>query len=177
VSSIDNKKDPLMSTFYETRKVYDPILREGHTNCLCVPPPKAADWLRGKPKGETLVAYIRAGKEEDIHGYLKEINRYCKQHSYQIADAFTDVGDIPSFGLQAAFDALEHADGLISLEINMFIKHNADRTRELRPFIHHFFCMRDKHLITIVDGIDTGTSFGQENAISMICETKAGFET
>ncbi|HEY9732545.1 MAG TPA: recombinase family protein [Drouetiella sp.] len=174
MSSTDNKNESLRSTFYDTRKVYDPRPREG--GCLCVNAPKA-DWYRGKPKGESLIAYVRAAKDADVEGYIKEINRYCQEHSYKIADVFTDVGDQPSFGLQAAFDALEHADGLISCEMNMFIKHNADRIRELRPFIHHFFCLRDKHLITIVDGIDTGSSFGQENAIQMICETKAGFDT
>jgi hypothetical protein len=166
-----------MATFFDTRKTYDPYPKEHRAKCVCDNAPKPAFTRTPMDSGETLVAYIRASKRSDLPEYLREIERYCQKNSYQIAHVFTDVGDRPSFGLQAAFDALENADGLISCNMNMFVKQDGDRIRELRPFIHHFFCLREKHLITVTDGIDTGSSFGQENAIALMSQTKAGFET
>jgi len=89
---------------------------------------------------------------------------------------FSDVCDHPSFGFKAAIDALENADGLISVDLNQFASSHGDRVRELRPLIHHFFCLGGKHLITINDGVDTSTHAGQQNAMDSICTTKGGFE-
>lgn len=177
VSNSDNNNHSLMATFFETRKTYDPYPREHKATCLCETSTKPAHARNPLANGESLIAYIRAPRQSDVQEHLDDIERYCKKNSYQIAHVFTDIGDHPSFGLQAAFDGLENADGLISCNMNMFVKQDGDRIRELRPFIHHFFCLREKHLITITDGIDTGSSFGQENAIALINQTKAGFET
>ncbi len=177
MSNNDNNDHSLMSSLSDQNSTYSPHGRKKKPSCFCNTARSLRDQYHGKPKSESLVAYIRASKHSDIPKYRQEIEDYCKQHSYKITEVCIDEGDQPSFGLQEAFDALQHADGLISCQIGMFIKAHGDRTRELRPFIHHFFCMRDKHLITIMDGIDTGSSFGQENAINLICETKLGFET
>lgn len=173
----DNDNYSLMSTIFDTRTTYEAFPKEPDSRCICEPSENKFEVNCHAPKKEKLIAYIRAVREQDLEPHLREILQYCERRGYRVAQVFTDVGDHPSFGLQAAFSALDNSDGLISGDVNMFIKQGGDKIRELRPFIHHFFCLRQKHLITICDGIDTGTSMGQENAIALICQPKAGFET
>lgn len=173
----EKQNESLMSTLLKNREIYSPNSMYAPNKCLCGNDFGSTAQKRKEPKGERLVAYIRATNEVDIEKFLLEIQKYCTEHSYQIVQIFTDLTDHPSFGLQAALTALENADGLISCDINMFVNQQADRVRELRPFIHQFFCLDAKHLITIVDGIDTGTVLGQENAITLMCESKDGFYT
>lgn len=173
----DNTDRSLLATILANSKSYRPQGRAQSAKCICNSSGSLADLFFGKPKTETLIAYIRSPNQDHVNDHWAEIARYCKSRSYNVVHLFTDIGDRPSFGLQSAFDALEIVDGLISCDMTMFIKDNSDRIRELRPFIHHFFCLNEKHLITIFDGIDTSTSFGQENAIELMCQTKLGFET
>ncbi|MFN8552961.1 MAG: hypothetical protein U0103_15930 [Candidatus Obscuribacterales bacterium] len=177
MGTADNNDRSLMSTILANSKSYRAQGRVQSAECVCNNSSSLADVFFGKPKGESLIAYIRAPNQEEINRRWQEIDQHSKSHSYKIVQLFTDTGDRPSFGLQSALEALEYVDGLISCEMQMFIKDNGDRIRELRPFIHHFFCLHGKHLITIFDGIDTSTYFGQENAIELMCQTKAGFET
>jgi len=173
----DNNDRSLMATILANSKSYRPHGRTQSANCICSTSSSLADVFFGKPKTESLIAYIRSPNHDHVDNHWREIANYCQKHSYKVVHLFTDIGDRPSFGLQSAFDALEVVDGLISCDMTMFIKDNGDRVRELRPFIHHFFCLYEKHLITIFDGIDTSTSFGQENAIELMCQTKQGFDT
>lgn len=144
--------------------------------CLCTEKDNACSYLNTGRK-ERLVAYVRAGEQAAIDAKINIINSYCQNHSYQLSEIFADVSDHPSFGFKSALDALESADGLISIDLNQFVSNHGDRIRELRPLIHHFFCYGGKHLITIEDGIDTGTELGQQNAIELISQTRSGFET
>lgn len=176
MSTADNNEHSLMSTILANRRNQGTHGRVQPAKCVCNTG-SLTDVFFGKPKGQSLIAYIRSTNQKHIDRHWQQIDQYCQNHTYNVVHLFTDIGDRPSFGLQSAFDALEVVDGLISCEMTMFIKDNSDRIRELRPFIHHFFCLHEKHLITILDGIDTGNSFGQENAIEMMYQTKSGFDT
>lgn len=160
------------NTAYSRARSEEEILER----CLCTEKSHASCFLNNGRK-ERLVAYVRANTQAALDAKIEHIKTYCLNHGYQILEIFADVSDHPSFGFKAALDALESVDGLISIDLNQFVSNHGDRLRELRPLIHHFFCYGGKHLITIDDGIDTGTQVGQQNAIELISQTSAGFET
>jgi hypothetical protein len=130
------------------------------------------------PHEPVLLAYIRPGarqftREEQV----RMIEAYCVQQGFRIAKTFTDT-DKPSRGLQDALHAVEEhdgVDGLIAVNLNCFVEHESDRLRDLRPFIHHFFCLKGKHLITIQEGIDTGSREGQLAAVEVATQSKETF--
>ncbi len=177
----ENEQRPLMEHFLQGAQAHSP--RTSHhgdiiDRCMC--PGKGnslATHLLNSNRREKLVAYVRVTQEEDINDKVEVIRDYCREFEYQIAEIFSDVGDRPSFGFKAALQALANSDGLISFDLDQFVGSHGDRIRELRPLIHHFFCGGGKHLITIADGIDTGTQQGQQNAIELVAATKTGFET
>ncbi len=177
----DDEPRPLMETFFKDKHVHSP--RVGHHGDLidrCAGTCKGnslASYYLNRNRREKLVVYVRVSYENDVDEKVELIREYCLDNNFQIADIFTDIGDHPSFGFKAALDAMENADGLISVDLNQFVSSGGDRVRELRPLIHHFFCAGGKHLITIADGIDTGTHFGQQNAIELMADTRAGFGT
>jgi hypothetical protein len=47
--------------------------------------------------------------------------------------------------------------------------------RELRPFIHHFFCASQKHLVTIEEGLDSGSPGGQAAMLELVNQNKEAF--
>lgn len=171
----------LMEHFFHDKHVHSPrIERHGDVldRCMCTEKKNSiASYYLNRSRKEHLVVYVRVSDETMIDEKVSLIRDYCKEFGYQIADIFTDVADHPSFGFKAALDAMENADGLITVDLNQFVSVNGDRIRELRPLIHHFFCRGGKHLITINDGIDTGTELGQQNAIDLVSDTRVGFET
>lgn len=169
----------LMDHLFKNRYVHSPNPVESHrSSCMCTENDKSiAGSLLNRSGREKLIAYIRVLTNDEVTDKLELIQAYCLKNGYKITDVFTDICDHPSFGFKAALDAMEHTDGLISFDLNMFVREDGDRMRELRPFIHHFFCIGGKHLITIADGIDTGTLQGQESAIEAISQVKDGFET
>ncbi len=177
----ENEPRPLMEHFFKDKHVHLP--RIGHhgdliDRCMCTTKGDSlTNYYLNRNRKERLVAYVRVLHEEDTAEKVEQVRDYCRDNGYQIVDIFSDVGDHPSFGFRAALDALENADGLISLDLNQFVGFKGDRIRELRPLIHHFFCGGGKHLITIAEGLDTGTQLGQQNAIDLVSETKVGFET
>lgn len=176
----DNEARPLMEHFFKDKHVHSP--RIGHyddliVRCLCTSKGNSlATYYLNRNRKEKLVVYVRTNHEEDVYEKVEEIKDYCSENGYQIADVFSDVGDHPSFGFRAALDAMENCDGLITVDLNQFVGAKSDRIRELRPLIHHFFCGGGKHLITIAEGIDTGTQLGQQNAMQLVSETKVGFD-
>lgn len=179
--SDEQEAHPLMQHFFQTRQVHLP--RMSHRDdpidrCLCSEKSHAlSNYYLNRNRREKLVAYIRAQNENDQAAKLDAIKAYCTDNGYQLVDIFSDISEHPSFGFKAAMEGLENADGLISFDANQFIAKNADPLRELRPLIHHFFCGGGKHLITIADGIDTGTELGQQAAIELVSSNKIGFNT
>jgi hypothetical protein len=171
----------LMEHFFKDKHVQAPrMARQGDIidKCICKEKESSiASYYLNRNRKEKLVAYVRASQEEDLANRLESVEKYCLDNGYQIVEVFTDISDHPSYGFKAAFEAMKHADGLISFDLDQFVGLHADRIRELRPFMHHFFCLGGKHLITVSDGIDTGTMEGQENAIALITETHEGFNT
>ncbi len=177
----ENECRPLMDHFFKDKQVHSSrISHHGDLidRCMCTEKANSlASYYVNRARKEKLVAYLRVCHEEQIEDKVELIRNYCVDNGYQMIEIFSDVGDHPSFGFKAALDALENCDGLISLDLNQFVASKGDRIRELRPLIHHFFCGGGKHLITIAEGLDTGTELGQQNAIELVAETKVGFET
>ena len=177
----ESEPQTLMEHFFKDKRVHTPrIQHQGDIidRCMCIDNGSSiANYYLNRRRREKLVVYVRVNDESKIEEKVDLIKEYCAQNEYQIVDILTEVSDHPSFGFKAALEELENADGLISVDLNQFVSSHGDRIRELRPLIHHFFCQGGKHLITINDGIDTGTNIGQQNAIESMCETKVGFET
>jgi hypothetical protein len=124
------------------------------------------------PHGVSLVAYVRTnGSKLNRDEQMHLMQEYCLEHNYQIIKTFEDTGK-PSFGLEEALETLGRVDGLIAVDIDRFVEHPRDRLRDLRPFVHHFFCHTNKHLITIREGIDTGSLSGQSSAVELITQPK-----
>lgn len=143
-----------------------PATGQAHRRYLSNPWP-----LRALPhplgKG-TLVAYIRYTNDPwDAGRQLGVIQNYCTEHGYRLERAFEDQGK-PSFGLVRALEALSGADGLIAVDLDRFIQHEGDKTRDLRPLIHEFLTPGSKYLITIKEGVDTSSPTGQMSAIELI---------
>src|SRR5262249_58566321 len=97
------------------------------------------------------------------------ITLYCGMNGYRIARVVQDLGR-PAAGLTGALEALNQATALIAVDLERFVEHSDDRIRDLRPFVHHFFCHTNKHLITINEGIDTRSSAGQAIALDAVQE-------
>jgi hypothetical protein len=99
------------------------------------------------------------------------ISDYCHDNEYYVKATFVDQGK-PSVGLKDAMKAVDDADGLIAADLNRFVEHSSDRFRDLRPFVHHFFCHAAKHLITVEEGVDTGSCAGQANVVELMNQVK-----
>jgi hypothetical protein len=124
------------------------------------------------PRQRGLVAYLRTtGDGIDISEQKKLIDEFCQGKDYYIAATFCEHGK-PGPALRDAMQACGDADGLIAIDLNRFVEKPMDRLRELRPFVHHFFCQSSKHLIAIEEGIDTGSTLGQANAITVLNHVK-----
>jgi hypothetical protein len=124
---------------------------------------------------KSVIAYLRVGgthlcREDQV----KMIESYCALHQLNLAQVFCDKGK-PSYGLQEALQELKNHDALVAVNLDSFVEHEDDKMRDLRPFIHHFFCNDMKHLITIQEGVDTGTAAGQRVALEMSSQIKDSF--
>jgi len=119
-----------------------------------------------------VIAYTRYTDDPwDAGRQLAAIQKYCSQHDYRLVKVFEEAGR-PSGGLSRALEALQEADALIAFDLDRFVEHEGDRMRDLRPFIHDFFGLKNKRLITIQEGIDTGSPSGQMDAIGIINERR-----
>jgi len=126
------------------------------------------------PRQKGLIGYIRVNGGLNLKDQKKTIDDFCRDNEYYLKGLFIDHGK-PGASLQEAMQAVDQADGLIACDLDRFVEHADDRLRDLRPFIHHFFCHTDKHLITVEEGVDTGSTAGQANAISVINQVKEYF--
>lgn len=146
-------------------------------NCRCAA--LSNPWLRNKlrlrPRTSSLIAYARTTElSKSLDEQLIIMENYCRNHGYRISKVFVDNG-MPSVGLQQALDSLNEAAGLIAIDANQFVAGSVDRFRDLRPFVHHFLCHTEKHLITVEEGIDTHSPAGQKNALELLNDWKGCF--
>jgi hypothetical protein len=146
-------------------------------DCRCVMT-KSGHWRLllpdNKPEhGLKLIAYIRPGVH-DVPHQLAAIEKYRNEHNIEIIGVFKDL-DKPSLGLRDALENMVHCDGLIATDPNRFVCNQTDRMRELRPFIHHFFCASQKHLVTIEEGLDSGSPGGQAAMLELVNQNKEAF--
>lgn len=139
-------------------------------DCLCVTP--TTGFSLNPNKKENLVGYVRADDENDAAEKSASLKEYCEKNNYSLQQIYLDLGDKPSYEMTAALNDLEIADGIIATDINQFIAPSLDRMRDIRPFVHNFFCTGAKHLITVEDGIDTGTAQGQLAAMDLLSRVK-----
>jgi len=131
----------------------------------------------GPDHGPVLVAYIRvAGDLSTLEEQTDAINEYCLNNGFRIADFFVDTGK-PSYALTEALQAMKGHHGLIAVNLQAFVENSQDRLRDLRPFVHHFFCAGSKDLITIEEGIDTATPQGQIAADDAVSAGTDSFQT
>jgi hypothetical protein len=136
----------------------------------------SAPWVRCcsgfVPRSGKVIAYIRYTDDPwDAGRQLDMIQNYCGRNGYHLVKAFEDAGK-PGNGLSRALEALREADALIAVDMDRFMEHDADYLRDLRPFIHDFFGMSGKHLITIKEGIDTSSPNGQLDVIDFMSERR-----
>lgn len=148
-----------------------------HGRCHCFSFKSA--WAHAKGKTEAapytarLTAYIRVDGGVDKARQYKEIKDYCDAHRFEVVETYEDRG-LPSLGMQAAFDSLERTDGIIATNLDIFVQHDDDPMRDLKPLLHRFFCIGDRHFITVEEGIDTATPEGQRAAVDYMSKTKEG---
>lgn len=119
------------------------------------------------------VAYVRAYSQLELDNQCELIEQYAKQHHLKIVETYCDLGP-PISGLHHAMEALEGADGLIVTDLDRLVTHTIDRLRDLRPLLHKFCsASENRHLISISEGIDTGTAIGQANAMELVMDMKS----
>ena len=138
------------------------MTKSGHWKLL-VPNVKAEHPLR-------LLAYVRPGVH-DVPAQLAMIEKYRNEHNCEIVGVYID-DEKPSLGLRDALNSMAQCDGIIACDLNRFVCHPEDRMRELRPFIHHFFCNTQKHLICIEEGVDSGSPGGQAAMQELVNQNK-----
>lgn len=126
---------------------------------------------RMSPKAKVnAIAYIRYTDDPwDAGRQLGAIQAYCGEHNLRLVKAFEDVGS-PSWGLDRALEALHESGALIAVDLDRFFENVGDRIRELKPLIQDLFELKDKRLIMIKEGVDTGSAIGQLRAIALINE-------
>src|SRR5262249_26268633 len=120
------------------------------------------------PHREKVIGYIRYTDDPfDAGRQLELMQTYCASQGFRLVKVFEDAG-APSTGLSRALSALKEADALIAVDLDRFVEHEGDNLRDLRPFIHDFFEFNNKHLITIREGIDTGSPNGQMDILELM---------
>lgn len=147
-------------------------LRSNRLHCECKGPCPTSPHLyelghKGK-RGLRLVAYIRSLDPETRKNQRKRIEDYCEKNGHQIVEMFDWDLARPGTALHDALLAIDTADGLIVSDLDRMIDHPDDPPRDLFPIFHHYFFHNTKHLISIHEGIDTGSVFGQEAMISYL---------
>ena len=123
-------------------------------------------WFRESHHPSRLIAYVRSENSGSAADEQKErLQEYCKVHGYTIVDYYEDIGSAPAMGLKDALDAMAEADGIIAVDLERFVHNHQDPIRELKPFLHNFFGLAHRYLLTIREGINTGTADGQKIAL------------
>lgn len=141
------------------------------TSCACAPTDLVEIrklWASRGPRKvhHKYVGYVRAQNEVALEEQYERIRQFAKEHNIDLQEMYCDIG-LPQGGLSHALEALETKDGLIACDLQRFVTRRDDRLRDLRPLLHHFCCRGAKHLMTIDEGIDTGTAEGQRVALEI----------
>lgn len=123
-----------------------------------------------------IVAYVRTDAPEPaLERQVQTIDGYCRENNLELVRVFQDEGPAPGMGLSDALNSLSVVDGLIAVDLERFVQHHDDRTIDLRPLLHQFFCTNKKYLITISEGINTSSAEGQRTAMQYIASEKENF--
>lgn len=152
-------------------------LRESLRQCLCRN--EHQHWLHaGKvaPKHNRVIAYLREPEGSCVisnERQLALIEEFCKQHGYELVNIFRDHSSEPGLGLSMALDALSMADGLVALDLERFVHDHKDRLRDLKPLLHKFFCNTDRYLLTVLEGVNTRATGGQQSAMDVLSSVKS----
>lgn len=150
-----------------------PSIRESLPHCRC-------DVLQNPWRNRSLpsqptkvIAYIRTDSESPSHEeQAKLIQQYCERFGYEVIETFEDSGEHPGVGLVKAMEALKEVGGLIASDLDRFVYDKSDRLRDLKPFLHEFFCSTQKHLFTVKEGVNTDTPTGQQNVVELLSAVK-----
>ncbi len=144
-------------------------LKANRLHCECQGPCPSKPHLyelghKGK-KGLRLVAYIRSASPDMRELQRSKIEDYCEKNGHSIVAVYDWDLSKPSTALHDALQSIDGADGLIVSDLDRIIDHPDDPPRDLFPIFHHYFFHSTKHLISIQEGIDTGSLPGQESFI------------
>lgn len=120
-----------------------------------------------------LAAYLRYDAEPPSREeQLDVIHEYCEKHGYEVVEIFEDEGTHPGGGLARAMQACEHLQGVVASDLERFVRDHGDRLRDLKPFLHHFFCSSHRRLLSVKEGVDTSSALGQANALEILNAVK-----
>lgn len=150
-------------------------LRESLAHCRCNN--LHNHWIHGskqKPAHRArLTAYVRVdGYRPSSEQQIQLIKTFCDQHQYELVNIFQERGREPGRALNEALNSLESADGIVAVDLERFVHNHKDRLRDLKPFIHNFFCHTERYLLTVSEGIDTSTAAGQTSAVEFFSAVK-----
>ena len=153
----------------DSDNIAKPALRQ--SPCVCADP-FGMHSLAERLHGRHVIAYLRGDSQNDVAEQRREISNYCDLHGYRLVGEYVDYGPKPLTGLAEAEKALDHADAIIVADLDRLVAVHKFRERELRPLLHQFLCKGGKHIITIAEGINTGTLPGQIAAMEYITQLK-----
>lgn len=147
-------------------------LQDNRAHCGCEGPCPTKPHLyelghKGK-RGLKLVGYIRSIEPDMREAQKQKIEDYCEKNGHSIVAMYDWDLSKPGTALHDALLAIDGADGLIVADLNRIIDHPDDPPRDLFPIFHHYFFHNTKHLISIHEGIDTGTIYGQEAMVNYL---------
>jgi site-specific DNA recombinase len=114
-----------------------------------------------------LVAYLRSTPEEESRGnlgldsQLDVLRKYVTCFNHEIVETYSDVhsgGNLDRPGLQAAIQAIDSglAEGLLVYKIS-----NLSRSVANTCDIYRDFIKKKKHLLTMMERVDSSTAMGQ----------------
>lgn len=123
--------------------------------------------------GLKLVAYTRdGGPSNSVEIQKEKIEKYCKAHGYSISAYYTCQSADDAHPLNDAIGDLEKFGGLIVSDLSRLVGHHEDPLRDLAPLMHEQFFRSSKTLISVKEGIDTSTTWGQEAMIEFLNELR-----
>jgi len=124
---------------------------------------------RSNQSGLKLVAYTRdGGPSNSTEMQLEKIKKYCNAHAYSITAHHTCQSADETIPLNDAIMDLEKCGGLIVSDLSRLVRHHEDPLRDLAPLVHEQFFHASRTLISVKEGIDTSTSWGQEALIEFL---------
>lgn len=139
--------------------------------------PHSVHLLGNQLSHHNVVAYLRAESDVHIIEQQQVLRQFCQKNGYKIVGEFVDRSTRPELGLDNAVKALGNADAIIVSDLERLVTHHEMRWRDLRPLLHQFACEHGKHLISVAEGINTGSPGGQRSLIEIITQHKDADES